>query len=147
MTLRQLRLAILAAVTATGSGCATVMHGTQQEILVTTQPPGATVTVLPGGQTLQTPGTVRLARKDFHTVRVSQAGYCAETVYLDRVTSKAVYGNLVLVVVLVPAGLVAASVDADNGAAFFIRPDELSLTLRPIPAAGADACGELPVCQ
>lgn len=133
------RLLLLAAVLGT-AGCATTIHGTRQTVAIESTPPGATATILPDGITLQTPGEVELARKTVHTVRLALNGYCGETVYLDRVVSSALYGNLLL------GGLIGTAVDADNGAAFVLEPDAVSVTLQP-SVEGEANCHQLPVCR
>jgi uncharacterized protein YceK len=42
------------------SGCATVIHGTRQNVRVETDPPGATASA--GGQKITTPGVLTLKR-------------------------------------------------------------------------------------
>jgi len=106
-------------------GCATVLHGTSQSIEIVSTPPGATALILPGNQVVTTPATVSLERLLAHTVRLTLAGYETETVFLDRVTSGAIYGNLAL------GGIIGISVDASNGAAFQLVPGKVEVTMKP----------------
>jgi uncharacterized protein YceK len=55
------------------SGCATVMHGTTQNIGVSTDPAGADLLV-DGEQHYKSPAMITLKRKDDHTVEISQKG-------------------------------------------------------------------------
>ncbi len=120
------------------SGCATVIHGQRQTIAFESSPPGATVTILPEGVTLQTPSEAALLRKKVHTVRVALDGYCTETLYIDRFASLATSGNILI------GGLIGATVDTENGAAFALQPEAVSITLRPVTD---DVMCSTPVCQ
>jgi hypothetical protein len=104
------------------SGCATVMHGSTQDIGITTDPPGADLLV--DGQThYQSPATLILSRKNAHLVEVSKEGYEEETVRIKQTMSPAVLGDFLL-----PGGYV---VDAATGAQVQLVPDNVSVTLRP----------------
>ena len=115
------------------TGCATVIHGTKQKIHVTSEPPGATVTVLPEKVTFVTPFEVELARKKSHTLLFELACHAPAAGYVDRRFSYATYGNLVL------GGFLGISADIGNGAAWKLLPDPLHATLErtPPPADGA----------
>ena len=141
--LRMMRLMGLAVVLGI-SGCATVIHGQRQTIAFESSPPGATVTILPEGVTLQTPSEAALLRKKVHTVRVALDGYCSETLYIDRVASAATNGNIVLIGLGVVGALIGTTVDTENGAAFALEPEAVSITLRP--ATDGLACST-PVCR
>ncbi len=64
-------------------GCATVIHGTRQDIRVETDPPGATASV--GDQKITTPGVLRLKRKEKALeIVVEKEGYVTQRVALTR---------------------------------------------------------------
>lgn len=128
MTRRMLR-AVGVALVVTLSGCASVIHGTWQTVEITSQPSGATARVLPGDTIVTTPASVELPRKQVHTVRVEMPGYCRETVYVDRMVSSALMGNLLI------GGFIGTSIDVSNGAAFELTPDPVAVNLRPAAAA------------
>jgi hypothetical protein len=75
----------LAALTALfASGCATVTHGPNQRVEITSAPEGAIVTA--NGLVIgTTPMTANLSRKHAHSVTVSRDGYAPETVVLMTV--------------------------------------------------------------
>jgi hypothetical protein len=125
----------LLACLALGTGCATIVHGTQQKIEVTSEPPGATVTVLPEKAKLVTPFEVELARKKSHTLIFELACHAPAIGYLDRRMSQWVHGNLVI------GGLLGISTDAGNGAAWDLIPGAVHVRLErlPPPAEGAAA--------
>lgn len=90
------------------SGCATLLHGTTQKVRIQTDPAGATATA--GGQTIRTPGVLRLSRRSaFVEVRIEKDGYTPQVVRLDRTGSSAVWWNLTAI----PAG-VAVGVAGGN---------------------------------
>lgn len=119
------------------SGCASILHGTTQTVDITSRPPGATARVLPGNTIVTTPGSLELARKHVHTVRFELPGYCRETAYVDRMVSSALLGNLII------GGMIGASIDTSNGAAFFLTPDPVDVTLRQ-PGDGVLECDLAP---
>jgi len=89
------------------TGCATIAHSTRQVVHVTSDPPGAQVTVLtaaPGKPEIVrtphagvTPVDLSLTRRDAHIViRFSQDGCQAIDIALKRTTSGWVWGNAIL---------------------------------------------------
>jgi len=110
-----------------GSGCATIIHGTTQNIPVSSVPTGAKVTV-DQSTAYTTPTVLELARGENHNLQVSLEGYHTEAMTLQSVTSGAVMGNLIA------GGLIGWGVDAASGAQYRLVPESLHITLRPIKA-------------
>jgi|GEM_PF-2294398 len=83
-------------------GCATVIHGTRQDVRVETDPPGATASA--GDQKITTPGVLRLKRKEkaFEIV-VEKEGYGTRRVALTRKDSGWDWLNTIGI----PVGIVA----------------------------------------
>jgi hypothetical protein len=108
------------------SGCATVIHGTTQDVLIETEPPGATVMIFPDEIEIVAPAEIELDRERAYTARASLDGHHVGTGYLDRVFSGAINGNILL------GGLIGMSVDIGNGAAFKLTPDPLLIKLTPL---------------
>jgi hypothetical protein len=108
------------------AGCATVMHGTKQDIGVSSVPSGATVSIdnIPRGHT---PVVASLSRKDNHTVKVESAGYQPFEATVTRSVSGWVAGNLVI------GGLIGLSVDAISGGMYDLGPEQINATLVPLP--------------
>jgi len=100
-------------------GCATIMHGTSQDIAISSQPTAAAVTVdnKPLGQT---PVNAHLTRKDVHTIRITLAGYQPFEMNLTRHVSGWVWGNIVF------GGLIGLAVDAASGGLYELRPDQVA---------------------
>lgn len=104
------------------TACATMMHGSSQDIGISSNPTGATVSVdnqSPG----QTPYIAHLSRKDNHVVKLNLAGYAPAELTLTRKTSGWVWGNIVF------GGLIGLAVDAMTGGLYNLTPEQLSATL------------------
>lgn len=111
---------VVAAVALFGSGCATLLEGTSQEILVSTNPPGAGCTLEREGQPIATigatPGSALVKRRKYDiTVRCKKEGF-EEAIYINNsgLASGAVAGN-VAADLLLTAGL-SSVVDSASGA-------------------------------
>jgi hypothetical protein len=108
-------------------GCATIMHGSTQQITVTSFPPVAIVLV-DGGMHFKTPAVLELARKDAHTVEISLEGYQTELVDIRPTSNDAVMGNIIA------GGLIGLMVDNSSGGAYRLVPEVIQMSLRPTPA-------------
>ncbi len=128
---RRTKLAAVASGVALASvvvlACATIIHGTSQEIGISSQPTGATVTV-DGQAAGKSPITTKLSRKDVHRITVTLDGYQAFDMTTTRKVSGWVWGNIVF------GGLIGLAVDAITGALYEIRPEQVAAQL---PKAGA----------
>lgn len=121
------RLAALLALA--NSGCATMVHGRTQIVPVTSMPPGATVTLQPGGESLTTPGSLVLARKSSYVARISKPGYVPLDITLRSTASSALWRNLVWIH---PVGwAVGIGIDLGNGSGYELEPESISVTLPP----------------
>jgi hypothetical protein len=98
------------------------MHGTSQDIGISSSPTGAAVTVDNQG-TGQTPYIAHLSRKDSHIVKVSLPGYAPAEMTLTRKTSGWVWGNVLF------GGIIGLAVDAMAGGLYNLTPDQLTTTL------------------
>lgn len=108
-----------------GSGCATIIHGTTQEIPVTSEPPGATVATT-GDVKTTTPGKLELKRKTGHVLTFTKEGYKPETTKLESVLSGAVAGNIIA------GGLIGWGVDAATGGDSRLVPESVHVILKPL---------------
>jgi PEGA domain len=101
------------------AGCASIMHGTSQDIGFQSTPTNAKVTVdgLPMGST---PVVAKLSRKDNHIVKMNLDGYQPFEATLTRSTSGWVWGNVVF------GGLIGLAVDAMTGGLYNLNPNQIS---------------------
>lgn len=127
---RSTKLVGLVAVTALVAACATIMHGSSQQVGINSQPTGATVVV--DSQTLgTTPVAAKLARKRAHRITVTLAGYQPFGIVTTRKTSGWVWGNIVF------GGLIGLIVDASTGGLYDVRPEQINAQLASGGASGA----------
>ena len=110
--------------------CASIMHGTHQDVGISSNPTAAHVTV-DGQQTGSTPIVAHLTRKDNHIVRIELPGYKPYEATLTREVSGWVWGNIVF------GGLIGLAVDAINGGMYKLTPEQVSGTLLVNTAAGS----------
>ena len=102
-------LAVLAA------GCASIIHGTTQEIGITSIPIDAEVTV-DGGTVGRTPVIADLSRKNQHFVTIELDGYMPYETTITKSASGWVWGNIVF------GGLIGLAVDAISGGFYTLSP-------------------------
>lgn len=104
------------------AGCASIMHGTSQDVGISSSPTGASVTI-DNMAKAQTPFVASLSRKDSHIIHLAADGYAPADLTLTRSTSGWVWGNIVF------GGLIGLAVDAMTGGLYNLTPDQLSATL------------------
>ena len=122
---KAVRLAVLCVSAAWASGCATIVHGTRQSVTVTSDPTGATVTVLsqkPGTEAIErsrpglTPITLDLTRRDPNLViRLEKDGCPPVDVRLKRSLSGWTFVNLIAANPFAQQGMDSASTGAYLG--------------------------------
>ena|SRR5688572_23595574 len=110
------------------AACATIMHGTNQDVGLSSSPTNARVTVnnKPVGNT---PVVAKLSRKDNHIVRFELEGYQPFEATLTRRTSGWVWGNIVF------GGLIGLAVDAMSGGLYKLTPEQIAGTMLSATAA------------
>lgn len=114
------------------TGCASVIHGTRQKVLVSSRPSGADVSI--DGRTAgKTPLEIKLKRKDTHVVVVHQEGYADQETRLDTKISGWFWGNIAL------GGFVGIAIDALDGAMYKLEPDQVSVQLQKSDGSPAAA--------
>ena len=104
------------------TACASIMHGTSQDVGISSTPTSASVTVDNTAQG-QTPFVAKLSRKDNHIIHIAADGYQPADLTLTRSTSGWVWGNLLF------GGLIGLAVDAISGGLYKLTPDQLNATL------------------
>jgi len=113
---------ILAATLCVGalSACASIVRSSYQRIELITDPPGASVLVLPLGRRVETPATVKLERDRAATLFVWHHGYMPRQVFLDPSEDPAALwpfaGNILL------GGIFGMSIDVKSGALYHLTP-------------------------
>lgn len=102
--------------------CATIIHGSSQEVSINSQPTGAKVTV-DGQPAGSTPVVAHLRRKDTHVVSIAMDGYQPFEIATTRSVSGWVWGNIVF------GGLIGLAVDAITGGLYNVKPDQVQAQL------------------
>lgn len=104
------------------TSCASIIHGTSQQIGIGSTPSGAKVTV--SGQSFgTTPIIADLKRKDNHIVKIELDGYMPYETTLTRKVSGWVWGNVLF------GGLIGLAVDAISGGLYNLSPEQVQATL------------------
>lgn len=107
------------------AGCATIVHGSNQDVPIASEPSDASVLV-DGVRVGSTPTTVPISRKKNHVVTIELTGYETENITLTHSMSGAVAGNIIA------GGLIGWGVDASTGGQYKLVPDSINLRLRTV---------------
>jgi hypothetical protein len=115
------------------SGCATLSHGTTQQISIATEPPGASCTLTRQGLSIArvdpTPGIALVERGESDLLATcSKPGYDTGHRSLPSDVSVMTFGNALF------GGVIGSFNDRTNGARY-VYPDAVSLVLTPNPAS------------
>lgn len=105
------------------SGCATILHGTTQEVSIATDPPGADIYVVSQANHYTAPVNLSFDRDRNHLIEISHPGCVTQSVTVQSRTSKAVWGNAIC------GGLVGWGVDALSGGQYELYPDTIFVRL------------------
>lgn len=121
----KLLVAIVGAIL-TLSGCATVTRGTEEALVIESEPSGAQVK-LSNGMTGTTPTSFKVKRKDNLIVTVSKQGY--ETASINVTSQVAGAGGAAMAGNVLVGGIIGAAVDASTGAMNELKPNPVKITL------------------
>ncbi len=102
--------------------CATIMHGTKQDIGISSNPGGAKITV-DGQMKGITPSTFKLSRKINHVIKIELKGYEPYSATLTREVSGWVWGNLVI------GGIIGLGIDYLTGGLYDLTPEQIHAQL------------------
>ena len=103
--------------------CGTIIHGTTQQVAISSNPGNASVTI--NGLSMgQTPMLIDLKRKDTHFVKIELPGYAPYETFLSRQVSGWIWGNIVF------GGLIGVVVDAASGGMYKLTPEQVQAELR-----------------
>lgn len=104
------------------ASCATIIHGTRQEIGFSSSPTGAIV-FIDKKELAKTPFIASLTRKDKHLVRIEMPGYEPFEMLITKKVSGWVWGNIVF------GGLIGLIVDAVSGGIYELNPGQVQAAL------------------
>ena len=108
-----------------GTGCATIIRGSTQNIPVQTAPGAVSFDV--GGFAYTTPTTLELERKNEYVLEFSKDGYESSQIRISRHIS----GGYIIMDALL-TGLLGVVVDAVTGAWYNLKPESVTVSLAKI---------------
>jgi len=117
--------------------CATIMHGSSQDLAISSNPSGATVTV-DGQPTGKTPVIAKLGRGDTHKIRIELPGYEPYETAVTKSVSGWVWGNILF------GGLIGLAVDAMSGGLYYLNPEQVTGEMRKMEPDAIPAKATLP---
>jgi PEGA domain len=103
------------------NGCATLIHGSHQTIPITSDPPGAQLSI--GGSQYITPASVSLARDQEYQAVFTKPGYETQTAQIHSSFSGVTFIDLVFII--------PWAVDLADGAAYSLDPESVEIHLQP----------------
>jgi len=103
-------------------GCATIIHGSSQDINISSSPDEAEVWI-DGARMGTTPTKVTLKRKNDYLVTVKKEGYKEATVKIEGSTSAWIIGNIVF------GGIIGCTIDLITGGAYDLSPERVDISL------------------
>ncbi|MCX8040540.1 MAG: PEGA domain-containing protein [Planctomycetota bacterium] len=106
-----------------GTGCATIVNGSRQNIAVNSSPSGATV-IVDGKPQGSTPWIGKIERRSRMPILIQKEGYEPVTLNLDGEMSGWFLGNFIC------GGLLGATTDLVSGGVYVYSPDSYHVTLR-----------------
>lgn len=104
------------------AACASIMHGSSQEVSIGSTPTGARI-LIDGQEMGKTPVALRLTRKDKHALKIEMAGYQPYEMIFSRSTSGWVWGNIIF------GGLPGLAIDAITGGLYKLTPEMVQASL------------------
>lgn len=124
------RIVSLGLVAAMVSGCASIVHGSRQDIRVASSPSGAVVRVNLNNTATTTPGVINLSRKEIgYVLTFEKEGYKPVEVSLRRTIGGWLFGNIIF------GGLIGIIIDFASGSAYKLTPAEVEIALGEKSAA------------
>lgn len=106
------------------TGCASIIHGSRQDVRVVSEPSGAVVRVNLNNQATTTPGVLTLNRKEVgYVLTFEKEGYKPVEVSLRRTVDGWMFGNIVF------GGLIGLVIDFASGSAYKLTPSDVEATL------------------
>lgn len=126
------------------TGCATIVSGKTQDVMIRSNPPGATIKIdeIVSGTT---PMVANLVRKKRHAISISKTGYQEVSHATTRGFNGWYVGNLIF------GGIIGLIVDPITGAMYDVEPEEINVTLpgvesnaveTPAPAVSAQSAAD-----
>ncbi len=118
------------------TGCASIIHGSRQDIRVVSNPSGAVVRVNLNNQATTTPGMLTLSRKEIaYALTFEKEGYKPVEVSLRRTVDGWLFGNIIF------GGIIGIVIDFASGSAYKLTPGEVEIALGEMSASAKKSGG------
>lgn len=119
---RIVNIALMVCITSLQMGCATIVSGKTQDVMIRSNPSGATVKIdeIISGTT---PMVANLVRKKRHAISISKKGYQEISRSTTRGFNGWYLGNIIL------GGIIGLITDPITGAMYDVEPSEINVSL------------------
>ena len=134
--MKKLAVFLIVAIGLSLGGCATITRGSNQTLVVESEPPGAEVE-LSNGLRGTTPASFKVKRKDNLVIKIKKEGY--EPVEANVTSSASGGGGAAMAGNILLGGLIGAAVDGGTGAMNELKPNPVSVKLVPLGSVPANA--------
>ncbi len=134
----KLRMVVFVIGCIAAGGCASIIHGTHQDVGISSSPTNASVKI-DGVAAGNTPISVKLKRKENHVVSIELPGYQPYETTFTRGVSGWVWGNIAI------GGLIGLAIDAIDGGMYKLTPEQIHAEIRAQNASVTQMGGALVV--
>jgi hypothetical protein len=108
--------------------CATIIHGSKQNVVILSEPKKASIEI-DGINMGLTPYVARITRRDKHLVKVQIDGYIPYEITLKRKLDGWIFGNIIF------GGIIGIVVDAATGSMYRLSPKDVAAELKSTSAS------------
>ena len=128
MTTNLIRSFIFLIFTLLFTSCATIIHGSMQQVAVVCDPKKAKIDI-DGVSLGHTPYLARLSRKNNHLLKIELEGYLPYEITLKRKLDGWIFGNIFL------GGVIGIVIDAATGSMYTLSPKDVTTQLNSSSAS------------
>ena len=108
-------------------GCASIVHGTTQDIQISSSPDNAEIWI-DGANYGKTPSRVTLKRQSSYLITLKKEGHKESTIKIEGKVSSWIIGNIIF------GGIIGCGIDFISGGAYDLYPELLSINLSKLAA-------------
>ena len=104
------------------TNCASIIHGSRQDIAFSSNPSSAEITIN-GESRGKTPATISLKRNEDYAVKIQLLGYLPYEVNVSKKVDGWIFGNIIF------GGIIGLIVDASTGGMYKLSPEQINAQL------------------
>lgn len=105
-----------------GIGCATIIHGSKQNVAIVSEPRKASIYIDEKSVGV-TPFLARVARNRTHFIRIEMEGFQTYETVLKRKLDGWIFGNILI------GGIIGIAIDAASGSMYTLSPKDVTVQL------------------